>query len=56
MCRFPLLCKIIHTTHVEHFTLGYVAVLLLVAFGGRLLGFGKHAHHNDTDDLPPYQG
>ena len=33
MCRFPLLCKIIHTTHVEHFTLGYVAVLLLVAFG-----------------------
>ena len=25
MCRFPLLCKIIHTTHV--------AVLLLVAFG-----------------------
>ena len=33
MCRFPLLCKIIHTTHVEHFALGYVAVLLLVAFG-----------------------
>lgn len=33
MCRFPLLCKIIYTTHVEHFTLGYVAVLLLVAFG-----------------------
>lgn len=33
MCRFPLLCKIIHTTHVEHLTLGYVAVLLLVAFG-----------------------
>ena len=33
MCRFPLLCKIIPTTHVEHFTLGYVAVLLLVAFG-----------------------
>ena len=33
MCRFPLLCKIIHTTHGEHFSLGYVAVLLLVAFG-----------------------
>lgn len=33
MCRFPLLCKIIHTTHVEHFALGYVAVLLLIAFG-----------------------
>ena len=33
MGRFPLLCKIILTTHVEHFTLGYVAVLLLVAFG-----------------------
>ena len=33
MCRFPLLCKIIHTTHVEHFALGYVVVLLLVAFG-----------------------
>lgn len=33
MCRFPLLCKIIHTTHVEHFALGYVSVLLLVAFG-----------------------
>ena len=25
-------------------------------FWRRLLGFGKHAHHNDTDDLPPYQG
>lgn len=33
MCRFPLLCKIIHTTHVEHFALGYVAVLLMVALG-----------------------
>lgn len=35
MCRFPLLCKIIHTTHVEHFAMGYAAVLLLVAFGIR---------------------
>ena len=33
-----------------------VVAVLLIAFGGRLLGFGKHAHHNDTDDLPPYQG
>lgn len=33
MCRFPLLCKIIHTTHVEHFAMGYVALLLLVALG-----------------------
>ena len=32
-----------------------VVAVLLIAFGGRLLGFGKHAHHNDTDDLPPYQ-
>ena len=33
-----------------------VVAVLLIVFGGRLLGFGKHAHHNDTDDLPPYQG
>ena len=33
-----------------------VVAVLLIAFGGRLLGFGKHAHHNDTYDLPPYQG
>lgn len=33
MCRFPLLCKIIHTTHVEHFAIGYVGLLLLVALG-----------------------
>ena len=33
-----------------------VGTVLLIVFGGRLLGFGKHAHHNDTDDLPPYQG
>ena len=33
-----------------------VVAVLLIAFGARLLGFGKHAHHNDTDDLPPYQG
>ena len=33
-----------------------VVAVLLIAFGGRLLGFGKHAHNNDTDDLPPYQG
>ena len=33
-----------------------VVAVLLIAFGGRLLGFGKHAHHSDTDDLPPYQG
>ena len=32
-----------------------VVAVLLIAFGGRLLGFGKHAHHNDTDDLPPYR-
>ena len=30
-----------------------VVAVLLIVFGGRLLGFGKHAHHNDTDDLPP---
>lgn len=29
-----------------------VVAVLLIVFGGRLLGFGKHAHHNDTDDLP----
>ena len=33
-----------------------LTAVLLIVFGGRLLGFGKHAHHNDTDDLPPYQG